>query len=422
MMKKALEGIRVLDMGMFMAGPVTGLLLADMGAQVIKVESARRPDPLRVVGRGLFPEGNPGERPWNRSGMINERNRNKYGITLDLTTPQGQDLFKRLVRISDIVSENFAFGVMAKFGLDYPELAKVNPQIIMISISSQGLTGPEKHYRSFGNTLEHLSGLAYITGYTDELPKFSSNAYPDTLAGVLSPGLLLAALRYRRRTGHGLHLDLSQREQATAVMGDVLMDYFLNGRIPTTMGNRHPSNAPQGCYPCRGEDRWVTITVTSDEEWQRLCRVMGRPELAWEARFADVLSRGKNQDELDNLIKEWTLPRDHYEVMHLLQKEGIASGAVLDVAEVYRDPHLEARGFFEEATHPEAGTHRLKGRPLKLSKTPGSTRMPAPCLGQHNRFVFGEILGLSNVEIEELEGKGILSDTPTEDALNMAMN
>lgn len=409
----ALEGIRILDAGMFMAGPYCGAILADLGAEVIKVESCRRPDPLRIQARGIYPHGVPGDRPWNRSGMINERNRNKFGITLDLTLPKGKEVFKRLVKISDVVLENFSRRVMASWELDYPVLSQVNPAIILMSLTSQGLTGPEKDYVSFGPTLEQIGGLSHITGYPDQISAFASFAYPDMLAGVLAAGAVIAALRYRNRTGRGMHIDLSQRELATCCIGEVMMDYAINKRVHRAAGNRHHSMAPYGCYPCQGEDQWVTIAIASDEEWHRFCELMGKPELAADERFSDTLSRWKNQDQLDRIISEWTRQRDHYEIMTSLQQAGLAAGAVLTVKELFSDPHLREREFFKTQTHPQAGTFPYKGRPLRLSKTPLRHDMPAPCLGEHNTYIYGKLLEMSQEEIDEMEREGIIGTVPT---------
>ncbi|MFC1939723.1 CaiB/BaiF CoA transferase family protein [Chloroflexota bacterium] len=415
--KLALEGIRVLDLGMFWAGPYCSALLADMGAEVIKVESCRRPDPLRIQARGIYPHREPGERPWNRSGMVNERNRNKLGITLDLTRPRGKEVFKRLVKISDVVVENFSRKVMSSWELDYPVLKEINPTLIMISLASQGLTGPEKDHISFGSTLEQIGGLAYVTGYPDQLSSFASYAYPDALAGVMGTGTVIAALRYRRKTGKGMHIDLSQREMTTCIIGEAMMDYSMNKRVQQPIGNRHPSMAPHGCYRCRGEDEWVTIAIASDEEWKRFCHKIKRTELIEDKRFSDVLSRWQNQDELDAIITEWTKEHNHYQVMRILQEAGLAAGPVLTVEELLKDPQLSEREFFKPIAHPEAGTFSYKRGPIQFSKTPVKTDMPAPCLGQHNYFVYSKLLGMSQDEINDMEREGLIGTVPAAEDL-----
>ncbi len=234
-----LHGIRVLDLGMFWAGPYAGRLLADMGAEVIKVEGPHRPDPLRLVPRGLFPNGEPGEHPWNRSGMINERNRNKLAISLNLSQPQGLELFKKLVVISDVVIENFSARVMPNLGIDYPTLRDLNPRLVMVSIASQGLTGPERDTVSVDPIIQALSGLASLTGPPGKLP--TTNAYfSDPLAAVLAAGATLAGLLSRQQHGKGVHIDCSQREMLTSVMGPALMAYLMNRSVATPQGNDDP--------------------------------------------------------------------------------------------------------------------------------------------------------------------------------------
>lgn len=409
---KALAGIRVLDLGMFWAGPYAGKLLGDFGAEVIKVESVRRPDPLRVQARGIYPNGEPGERPWNRSGLINERNRSKLGLSLDLSTPPGAAVFKRLVRLSDVVLENYSVNVMTNFGLDYAALNAVNPGIIMISIASQGISGPEKDYVSFGNTLEQTGGLAYITGYPGESPYYASGAYPDAISGIMAAGAIVSGLRTRRWTGEGLHLELSQRELVTHFLGEMIVDYSMNQRVWEPMGNRDWFRAPHGCYRCAGTDQWVTIAVSDDKEWASLCSVTGKPELVADPRFATVLGRYRNQDELDVVVEEWTSQREPFEVMQLLQAVGIAAGPVLAIPDLLRNTHLEAREFFEVSTHPEAGSYSYYSRPMKLTKTPGVTTSPAPCFGEHNEYLLGEVLGIPSEEIEQLEMDAVIGKVP----------
>ena len=407
-----LNDIRVLDLSRYLAGPFCTWILADLGAEVIKVESCRTPDPLRMEARDIYPEGNPGTEPWNRSGMINDRNRGKYGITCDLKMDRGKEIFKKLVKISDVVVENFQAGVMKKFNLDYTILKAVNPSVVMISLSSQGLTGPEKNYRSFGPTIEETSGLLSITVYPGEPPYISSLAFPDLLAGMLSIGIILAGIRHARKTGLGMHIDLSQRELATSVMGEAVMDYVMNQRVWSAMGNRHPATGPYGCYRCKGEDAWVTIAVFNDEQWLQLCALMEQPKLAKDIRFEDALGRHRFQDELDPIITKWTAVHDPYDVQERLQQVGIPGGAVLNAKSIIENPHLKERSFFKQATHPVAGTHTYIGNPIRFSKASPCGQRPAPCLGEHNAFVYGELLGFAPTEIDELEQQGVIGTVP----------
>ncbi len=411
-----LEGIRVLDLGMFWAGPFAGKWLADAGAEVIKIESCSHPDNLRILARGGYPDGEPGERPWNRSGMINERNRNKLGVALEMGTDEGRDLFRRLVAISDVVIENFSTRVMRRWELDYPHLREINERIILASIYSQGATGPESGFVSYGGTLEQLAGLTYMTGYPNEMPAVMTVQLPDPVGGAMAAGLILAALRRRRLTGEGAHIDVSQRENVTALLGQQVLDYSMNGRVTERAGNRDPHMAPHGCYRCEGEDAWVTVAVGSDEQWAGLCRAIGRPELAGDERFATVLGRHEHHDELDAIISEWTTGRSKFEAMDELQREGVAAGAVNTAADLYADRHLEARDYWEPADDPDAGRQLYPGRPMRLSKTPLSTRTPTPTLGQHNDYVFGGLLGLGADELAGLHERGIIGTEPTEAA------
>lgn len=415
-----LEGIRVIDLSLWFAGPMASRLLADFGAEVIKIESLRHIDPWRgpVVSNAKldarFPVKIESERPYDCAAGFNLQNRNKYGVTLALDTPQGKEIFKKLLRVSDVVLENYSPRVMADFDLDYPVLKDINPQIIMMSLPTLGRTGPDKDHVAFGQTIDCMSGMAYLTGYIDEEPMLQSGlSYGDPLSGMNAAFAIIAALHYRRRSGKGMHIDLSQVEATISFNADAVMDYTMNGRVRERMGNRHPSMAPHGCYRCKGEDEWVVIAIPSDVAWKRFCQVVGQPSWAEDSRFSDMPKRYQHQDELDRLIEAWTLKYNHYEVMCILQQADIPAGPVLDAKELVEEPHLNERGFFEVVTHPEAGTHPYIGMYAKLSKTPGHIRMPAPCLGEHNHYVLGELLGLSREEITQLEEAGIIGANPT---------
>ena len=410
-----LEGLRVIDLTMWFAGPMGGRLLADMGAEVIKVESLGHIDPWRgpaVITPELaerMPETFASGKPYNRSAGFNLQNRNKLGITLDLRTEQGKDIFRRLVGISDVVLENYSPRVMDGFGLDYPALKEINPRIIMMSLPALGRTGPDRDYIAFGQTIDCMSGMAYLTGYPGEGPMLQSGiSYGDPLSGMNAAFAVLAAVHYRRRTGRGMHIDLSQVEGLVSFNADSVMDYTMNGRIRERVGNRHPAMAPHGCYRCRGEDSWVVISVPSDAVWERLGQAIGQPSWVEDSRFADVAGRYNHQDELDRLVEAWTVQYEHYEVMRILQQADIPAGPVLNAKELVEEPHLNERGLYETITHPETGTHPYVGMYARFSKTPGSIRTPAPCLGEHNRYVLGEMLGVSEEEIASLEELGII--------------
>jgi len=418
MAKLALEGLRILDLTQVAVGPYATLLLGFMGAEVIKVESCSRLDisrgPARPTpqGDGLYPGGDPGERPWNRAGHYVHRNGNKRSLTLDLATARGKELLLQLVTVCDVLIENFRASVMDRLGLGYEAVSRVNPQLIYVKISSQGATGPEKDYGSLGSTLEQTAGLASVTGYEDGIPLMTNETFPDPVVGILAVGALMAALRRRRQTGQGTLVDLSQREVTIAMLGEYVLDYSVTGRVPGPMGNRHPHMVPQGVYPCQGDDMWVAISVGSDAEWHGLCRAIGQPDLAHDPRFATVLARREYQAELDRLLAAWSQGRDHYQAMHLLQAHGVPAGAVLKGGETLVDPHLAARSFWDVVNHPEAGTYTQVSTPWRLSKSPRRPTMPSPSLGEHNRDVLGDLLGLSGQEIAALEAQGIIGTRP----------
>lgn len=418
-----LEGIRVLDLSQVYAGPLAARMLADLGAEVIRVESAvrsTRGGPKAQAG-GVYPDGNPGEKPYDRSAYYNELHRNKLAISLDLSQDKGRDIFKKLVAISDAVIENFSPRVMANFRLDYPVLEKVNPRIIMVSISAYGQTGPYRDYVSFGRGIEAMAGLSEMTRYPDSGPIGPGVAYADAAAGLHAAFAVLAALRARRRTGRGRYIDLSLRESLLALMGEHLLPLGQGGKaadLPQGAGKIPPRNGNcdaavfQGCYRCRGEDEWIAIAIHNDAEWDAFRKAIGNPPWALEERFGDLLGRLRNQAELDPLIAEWTSRCSSEEAMRILQEAGVRAGAVLSAAELFRNPHLRARGFFEKVSHPEAGMHDYPGVPWKLSETRGGIRLPAPCFAEHNAYVFGELLGMPQEEVERLEREGVIARVP----------
>ncbi len=411
-----LQGIRVLDFGMFWAGPFAGKWLADAGAEVIKIESPSHPDNLRILARDVYPDGDPGVRSWNRSGMINERNRNKLGIALEMGTPEGREIFRRLVAISDVVLHNFSTRVLANWDLEYEALRTINNQIVLASIYSQGAHGPESEFVSFGGTLEQLGGLTALNGYPGEMSGVLTLQLPDPFGGAMAAALILAALRKRHLTGEGSHIDLSQRENVTAFLGPLLLDYQMNARIPAPQGNRDQHMAPHGVYRCAGDDAWVTLAVRHEIDWANLCQALGSPELVEDPRFLGMDARQAHVVELDAIISEWAASMDKREAMGVLRRWDIPSGAVTDAQDLYADPHLEARGFWETIEDPDAGVHRYPGRPFKLSRTPLSTRRPTPTLGQHNEYVLRDLLGMSEEEVRQLAADGTIGVEPTEAA------
>jgi crotonobetainyl-CoA:carnitine CoA-transferase CaiB-like acyl-CoA transferase len=403
-----LNGIRVLDLTMAWAGPYGTRLLADMGAEVIKIESAGNWDVLRALN-GQRPDV---ERVWDKSGYFNAINRNKYGCALDLSKRQGRDLFLRLAEISDVVIDNYRAEVMENFGLTYEALSALNHEIIVVAMPGHGRTGPERDFVTYGTTIEALSGLQHLSGYEGGPPQKTGIAYPDPLAGIAAAAAAVLALWDRRRTGRGQFIELAQRENMLSVVGEFLVSFSIDGREPPRRGNRHTSMAPHGCYPCAGEDQWVTIACEDDAQFAALCSVMGRSELAGDERFTDVVSRHRNQDALDDIIARWTNERTKGEAAHALQGAGVPAMPVVTVPEIQDDPQLRARDFFELVSHPVAGAWEIEGPHWRMSETPAHIRLPAPAFAEHNGYVFGELLGLSEEEIARLEAEGVTDTKP----------
>jgi crotonobetainyl-CoA:carnitine CoA-transferase CaiB-like acyl-CoA transferase len=405
----ALKGVRVLDLTMLWAGPMATRLLGDMGAEVIKIESCTHLDPTRVY---YAPKEKAGEGSTNWGGYYHKFNYNKLGLTLNLNKPKGQEVFKKLVKISDIVLENFSSRVMKNFGLDYEALRRIRADLIMVSMPAFGTTGPYGNFGAWGTNIEGASGLSASTGYRDGPPMRTGIAYGDPLSAYSAALAMMAALHYRSKTGKGQFIDISQAEALSAPLGEPIMDFILNGRNAVRQGNRHPQMAPHGCYRCRGEDKWVTIAVSNEEEWKGLCKVMGHPSWTAEAKYASAAERLKNQEELNSLIEDWTRMQDPYEVMGLLQGAGVPSGAVLDIREMVHDPQVTARQFFQKVPYSEVDVFPCASTAWRLSKTPAKLRHAAPFLGQHNQDVLGTLLGLSPEEIAGLEAEEIIGTKP----------
>ncbi len=413
----ALDGIRVIDFTHVWSGPLAGRMLADLGAQVIHIQSRALVDAAPVdketaVFLGTFPDDDPGDRPWDRHALANDLNRNKLGLALELNTLSGVEIFKRLVKISDVVLENFSPRVMENFGLTYAVLKEENPGIIMCSMPGYGLTGPCRDHVAFGTTIEPACGLTNITGYPGGGPRLSGNPYPDAAAAMHGVAAILTALLYRTKTGMGQQIDLSQCESATCLMGEFFTDYFIYGAMPKRMGNRHPCYAPYGCYPCKGEDKWVTIEIETEEKWRVLVGIMGHPVWSDDEKFSDMSGRRNHCDELDELISQWTSGFSPNDLMQMLQEKGIPAGAVLNAGELMNDPHLDHRRFFRKIDHHETGPRVYPGCSVRFKRDPDCLRNPAPMLGQHNEYVLKEILGLSPGEITRLQQEGVIGKEP----------
>ena len=415
-----LHGIRILDLTMVWAGPSGTRLLADMGAEVIKVESARSWDMLRSLH---FLSGSP-HGWWNRAAYFNHNNRNKYGITLDLQTERGRELALRLVATADMVFENYRADVIGNLRLDYDDLRTVKPDIILVSMPSHGKSGPESHHVAYGTNVEQLAGLVSISGYPGMGPHKSPIAYGDPNAGAIAAAAALAALHHRRETGAGQHVEVAQWEAMIGNIGEHIIGHQMDvdsrsaGIQPASpdaeepgLGNRHISRV-QGVYECATPDEWVAISAGSDAEFAALATTIGRPGLARDPRFADVVSRRHHHDELDVIIAEWTRDRAQDDAARELQAAGISAAPVLKIPRLMQDQHLRARGFWETVASADAGTWDMEGPVWRMSRTPAHIRLPAPMFGEHNQWVLGDLLGLSDAEIAALEAEGVTAREP----------
>jgi len=410
MYRLPLSDIRILDLTTAWAGPYATRLLGDMGAEVIRIESPGNWDVMRslhLLGRDV-------ERAYNKSAYFNHVNRNKLGCALDLSEARGRELFLRLVARSEAVIESYPAGVMDDLDLSFDVLRQAKRDIILVSMSGHGRDGPDAGHIACGTHAEQMAGLVSLTGYPDRGPHKTGISYGDPVAGTSAAAAVCAALLYRRRTGRGCWVEVAQRESMTNVIGEFFVGFSMNGRQPPLLGNRHRSMAPHGCYPCAGEDRWLAIAVGSDAEFAALCRIMGRPELAADPRFADVVSRCRHQDELDDAISVWARGRTPQEAALALQEAGVAASPVQSVTDLMEDSHLRERRFFERTAHAEAGVWEMDGVPWRLSLTPAHVRLNGPCFAEHNEYVLRHLLGLSDEEVAELERQGVTADAPDE--------
>ncbi|MCI0437513.1 MAG: CoA transferase [Chloroflexi bacterium] len=408
-----LEGVRIVEMGQLIAIPHAIKLLADMGAEVIRIDSCARLDNYRTSS--LYGNSADGEY-WNRAANFYEQNRNKLGITLDLTKPEGIETLRQLVSVSDVFAENFTPRVMRNFGIEYAELRRIRPDIIVVSSTGYGYTGPWSGFGAIGYTTEASSGLSHITGYEDGPPTLPELPYADYTAAEHTAFAIVAALIHRARTGRGQLIDVSQTETLSATIPEALLDYTANGRVRGRIGNGDDAMAPHGCYPCKGRDRWIAISVATDAQWRALCGALGRLEWARDARFGDGPSRLRHRDALDELLGEATRERDQMELMRALQSAGVPAGAVLDGKQLLFNEHLKARGFYEVvAHHPSTAMPPLPyaSRPWKMSDAPARIRRAAPILGEHNRLVLADMLGTSEADVAALEAKGVIGYAPT---------
>ena len=393
-----LEGIRVISFGTGAVIPDFGKILGELGADVIKIESRENMDFMRTIGAD----------PDNIGGF-NESNRSKRSFGINLKTDKGRDLVKSLIKITDIIGENFRGGVMKSHGLDYESVRQFKPDIIYVGSQGFGRGGPFSDYQAYGPMLSAASGLLSLWAHpTDPYPVGANVPLPDHMASKQAVVAALAALDYRRRTGKGQFIDMSQVEVAAGLIGEACLDYTINKRVQKPVGNRNPYAAPHNCYRCKGDDQWCSISIFTNDEWERFCKAIGSLPWTKDSRFLDVLSRLRNVDELDRLVEEWTMEHEPLDVMNTLQAAGISAGVCLRPAETLTDPQLQWLNAFVEVDHPVAGKRIYPNIPFKMSdvKLPPST--PAPILGQHTEEICRELLKMSESQINQLKEEGVL--------------
>ena len=417
MSKLPLEGIRIIDSSYVFAGPYACGLLGDLGAEVIKVEGPGRPEFTRGGAfSGVLPDNCAGADPWNRTSTYNLVNRGKKSLVVDLTRKEGREVLIDLIKVSDVIIENFTPRVMRRWGLDYPNMKALNPDIVLVSNTGYGHGGPFSSYPAQATTQEATHGLAAATGYRGGEPSKAGQSFVDFLAAWACMMAVLLGLRYRRRFGRGLWADVGMYQLGCYNVSEYILDWIANGAPGARIGNRHRQFAPQGCYRCAGDDAWCALSVRDDEEWVALCGVIGRPELATDPRFATEPARRAHHDAIDEIIGQWTRSVTKIEAMERLQAAGVPAGAVLDGRDLHLDPHLKARGLLETVEFPrerEMGSRRpIIGRPWRFSGMPVAVRGPAPTFGQHNCEVIRGILGYGESRCEELERAGVIAEKP----------
>lgn len=414
MARAPLDGVRIADFTWVWAGPYCTLQLAHLGAEVIRIETRTRPCVTRLLPP--WPDGKPGG--LNRSGYFNQYNQGKRSLTLNFKYPEAHEIARRLIAKSDVVINNFAHGVMDKLGFSYEAVKKIRPDIIAVSLTGYGDTGPYRDYIAYGPAQVPLSGLSALTGYRGWPPMHAGFSYADPNAGVHGAFAVLSALFHRAKTGEGQYIDMSQWECAIGLLAEGVLEYTMDGREPERIGNEDPWMAPHGLYRCldRPEpvmgvtvDQWVAIAVADDTEFARFAAIIGRPELAADAKFATFAARKTNEEALNRLISEWTAPRPADAAARTLQQAGIAAAVVADGRYLSEeDDHINARDFIVYREHPEVGTRQHCGIPWKMSRTATNVRTAAPCIGQHTDEVLTQVLGYAAEEVARLRTQGAL--------------
>lgn len=402
-----LHGVRVADFTRDLAGAHCPCLLGLLGAEVIKIESTRRPDPTRTLARFFGWKRGASMEGLDSSPEFCHVNLNKLSVTLDLTQPKGAELARRIVAISDVAVDNFRPGVMARLGLDYETLRKVKPDIIALATCGWGATGPERANASYAPIFAAVGGLSHLTGYPD-LPPPTVRTLPDASAAGMAAFAIITALVHRQATGEGQYIDFSSVENIIALVGDAVVEHSLTGVVPGCRGNQDEALVPHGTYRCQGDDRWVSIAAADGPEWEALCRTVGHPEWLQDPRFNPHQERLRHREALDRLLGEWTAARTAEEASARLQAAGVAAVPAYNNDQLCQDAHLKERGYFTQVEHPVIGKHTVLRPPWLLSETPAAITSPGPLMGEHNNYVLGELLGLSQEEIERLVAEQVV--------------
>jgi benzylsuccinate CoA-transferase BbsF subunit len=400
--EKILDGIRIVDFSWIFTGPLVTKFMGDYGAEVIKIESPARPDDVRAIGP--YRNDLPGV---NRSCLFALYNSSKYGMTLNLRKPESVEIAKKLIAKSDIVVESYRAGVIEKLGLGYETLRRIKPDIIMLSCTIYGQTGPASVQAMLGTFFQSEASITHFIGWPDRAPVVVPNPYTDYHAPWMGLSAVLSALDYRRRTGRGQHIDLTQIESTPHFLGPVMMDFIVNRREQSRSGNRSSHAAPHGVFRCRGDDRWCAVAVHTDEEWSGFCKALGRPDWAEDKKFSTLTGRKQNEDELETLIAQYTVHRAAEEIVEALRNEGVAASIVQNGQDLMeKDAQLRYRGAFLEKDHPEMGKCTLQQPPYRFSESAPDLKRP-PCLGEHTETICTQLLGLSDEEFVRLSADGV---------------
>ena len=409
-MDNPLAGIRVLDLTHVWAGPFGTRILGDMGAEILKIETAaaRGLRDMRVPKPGMYPGGDPKDEYWNRNGEFNKMNRNKKGLSLNLKSDDGKAIFLALVAECDVVIENFSATAMNRLGLGYEVLCQANEQIIYVSMPGFGKTGPNSDFVAFGPSVEPMTGLTAMMGYSDDEKHTTAMGLPDPIAGATAAAAVVTAIAQRKETGRGQHLDLPLHEGTINLLGEKYVEAQLTGRAPSVTVNRNASYAPQGIYPCAGQEEWIAIACPDDRSWSTLAEICGIDG----DDFETVEARQRNHDQLDEKIGKFTGQCNKHELMVQLQAAGVPAGALLSAPEVLDSPQVKARDYFVELGGDHIEKERYAGSPVRFDGQRGTHWHRAPKLGEHNEEVLRELLGMTDAEISRLQDEGVIANVP----------